>query len=95
MCIRDSDEGLFESGKPLTRADVKVLLDKYLVGFKTSIEDFRIHYLNGQIEVEIIVPFALSKQPLLLAALKKQSKMMRVKVNKINNVTLFFKHHED
>jgi hypothetical protein len=71
------------------------LLDKYLADIKTSIEDFRIHYLNGQIEVEVILPFALSEQPPLLAALKKQCKLMKVKVKKINNVTLFFKHNED
>jgi hypothetical protein len=91
----EDDEGRFEHSKPLTRADVQVLLDKYLVDIKTSIEDFRIHYLNGQIEVEIILPFALSEQPPLLAALKKQCKLMKIKVKKINNVTLFFKHNED
>ncbi len=91
----EDDEALFESGKPLTRADVQVLLDKYLVEFKTAIEDFRIHYLNGQIEVEVILPFALSQQPHLLASLKKQCKCMKTKVRKIKNVTLFFKHNED
>ena len=91
----ENDEALFESGKPLTRADVQVLLDKYLVDFKTAIEDFRIHYLNGQIEVEIILPFALSQQPHLLASLKKQCKRMKTRVRKIKNVTLFFKHNED
>ena len=91
----EDDEALFESGKPLTRADVQVLLDKYLVDFKTAIEDFRIHYLNGQIEVEVILPFALSQQPHLLASLKKQCKCMKTKVRKIKNVTLFFKHNED
>ncbi len=91
----EDDEGLFEHSKPLTRNDVKVLLDRYLADIKTSIEDFRIHYLNGQIEVEVILPFALSEQPQLLAALKKQCKLMKVRVKKINNVTLFFKHNED
>jgi len=91
----EDDEGLFEHNKPLTRRDVQVLLDKYLANIKTSIEDFRIHYLNGQIEVEVILPFALSEQPQLLALLKNQCKLMKVKVKKINNVTLFFKHNED
>jgi cation diffusion facilitator family transporter len=89
----EDDEGRFEQSKPLTRGDVQVLLDRYLAEIKTSIEDFRIHYLNGQIEVEVILPFALSEQPQLLAALKKQCKLMKVRVNKINNITLFFKHN--
>ena len=91
----EDDEGLFEHNKPLTRRDVQVLLDKYMADIKTSIEDFRIHYLNGQIEVEVILPFSLSEQPPLLATLKKQCKLMKIKVKKINNVTLFFKHNED
>jgi cation diffusion facilitator family transporter len=91
----EDDEGRFEHGKPLTRRDVKVLLDRYLADFKASMDDFRIHYLNGQIEVEVILPFALSEQPQKLAALKKQCKLMKIKVKKINNVTLFFKQKED
>jgi hypothetical protein len=91
----EDDEGLFEHNKPLTRRDVQVLLDNYMADIKTSIEDFRIHYLNGQIEVEVILPFSLSEQPPLLATLKKQCKLMKIKVKKINNVTLFFKHNED
>ncbi|MGR8999452.1 MAG: cation diffusion facilitator family transporter [Gammaproteobacteria bacterium] len=89
----EDDEGRFEQSKPLTRGDVQVLLDRYLAEIKTSIEDFRIHYLNGQIEVEVILPFALSEQPQLLAALKKRCKLMKVRVKKINNITLFFKHN--
>ena len=91
----EDDEALFEHSKPLTRQDVQVLLDEYLVDVKTSIEDFRIHYLNGQIEVEVILPFSLSEQPQLLADVKKQCKLLRVKVKKIKNITLFFKHNED
>ena len=91
----EDDEGFFEHSKPLTRCDVQVLLDKYLADIKTSVEDFRIHYLNGQIEVEVILPFAVSEQPHLLAALKKRCKLIKVKVKKINNITLFFKHNED
>ena len=91
----ENDEALFEQSKPLARRDVQILLDKYLADFKSSIEDFRIHYLNGQIEVEVILPLALSKQPPLLATLKKRCNLMTVKVKKIDNVILFFKHIED
>jgi len=91
----ENDEAFFEQSKPLARRDVQVLLDKYLADFKSSIEDFRIHYLNGQIEVEVILPLALSKQPPLLATLKKRCNLMTVKVKKIDNVILFFKHNED
>jgi hypothetical protein len=91
----EDNEGQFEHCKPLTRRDVQILLDRYLADIKASIEDFRIHYLNGQIEVEIILPFALSEQPQKLATLKKRCKLMQEKVKKINNVILFFKQNED
>ena len=91
----ENDEALFDQSKTLARRDVQILLDKYLADFKNSIEDFRIHYLNGHIEVEVILPLALSKQPPLLAALKKRCNLMTVKVKKIDNVILFFKHNED
>jgi cation diffusion facilitator family transporter len=91
----EDDEALFETGKPLMRRDVNVLLDKYLAEFKVSIEDFRIHYLNGQIEVELILPFSLSEQPVLIDKLRKQCKRMTLKVQKINNIILFFKQDEE
>lgn len=91
----EDDEALFETGKPLMRRDVNVLLDKYLAEFKVLIEDFRIHYLNGQIEVELILPFSLSEQPALIDKLRKQCKRMTLKVQKINNIIVFFKQNED
>jgi len=87
----EDDEGLFEGSKPLTRADVQGLLDEYLVEVKTAIEDFRIHYLDGQIEVEVILPFTLAEQPERLAYLTKQCKLIRTRIKKIDNVFLFFK----
>ncbi|MEY3289524.1 MAG: hypothetical protein RLZZ419_1766 [Pseudomonadota bacterium] len=91
----EDDESLFERSKPLNRRDVQALLDQYLAEFKTLIEDFKIHYLNGQIEIEVILPFTVSQQPPLLATLKKRCKLMKKKVKTINNITLFFKHNED
>jgi cation diffusion facilitator family transporter len=87
----EDDEGLFEEAKPLTRAEVQKLLDQYLVEVKTSIEDFRIHYLDGQIEVEVILPFAFSEQPEQLAYLKKQCKLICEMEKQIEAVFLFFK----
>lgn len=87
----EDDEGLFEDSKPLTRADVQGLLDEYLVDVKTAIEDFRIHYLDGQIEVEVILPFALAEDPIKRTYLTKQCKLIRTRIKKIDNVFLFFK----
>ncbi|MDP3010503.1 MAG: cation diffusion facilitator family transporter [Methylococcales bacterium] len=86
----ENDEGLFEKS-PLCRRDVKLLLDDYLADIKPLIEDFKIHYLDGQIEIEVIFPFALSQQAEQLAWLKNQCKRMTTDVEKIDNVLIFFK----
>jgi len=86
----ENDEGLFEKS-PLCRRDVKLLLDDYLADIKPLIEDFKIHYLDGQIEIEVILPFALSQQAEQLAWLKSQCKRMTADVEKIDNVLIFFK----
>ena len=90
----EDDEALFDKNKPLTRNDVQKLLDTYLIEFKPSIEDFRIHYLNGQIELELILPFALSKQALFSDLLRNQCKRMKHEVEQIETIILFFKNHE-
>jgi cation diffusion facilitator family transporter len=91
----EDDEALYDSNKPLTRIEVQTILNDYLAIVKPAIDDFRIHYLNGQIEVEVILPFALSTEPELLATLSKQCQLIKLNINKINNVILFFKHNED
>lgn len=87
----EDDESLLDHSRPLSRGDVQRLLDRYLVDFKLAIEDFRIHYLDGRIELEVILPFAVSEQPERLKAIKRQCKLMRLEVKKIDNVFVFFK----
>jgi hypothetical protein len=87
----ENDEGLFEKDTPLYRRDVKVLLDNYFASIKSDIIDFKIHYLNGHVEVEVILPFALSEQAEHIAQLKAQGEQMKQDVEKITDVLLFFK----
>jgi len=87
----EDDEDPADNSRPLSRGDVQNLLDKYLADIKPAIEDFRIHYLDGQIEVEVILPFAISEQLQQLVKLKKQCALMAIEVKKIDNVFVFFK----
>ncbi|MDP2097956.1 MAG: cation diffusion facilitator family transporter [Methylobacter sp.] len=87
----EDDESLQEQSRPLSRGEVQRLLERYLADFKLTIDDFRIHYLDGQIEVEVILPFAVSESPERFAAIKKQCRLMSVDIKKIDNVFLFFK----
>jgi cation diffusion facilitator family transporter len=87
----ENDEGLFEKDTPLYRRDVKVLLDNYFASVKSDIIDFKIHYLNGHVEVEVILLFALSEQAEHISQLKVQCEQMKQDVEKITDVLLFFK----
>lgn len=87
----EDDEGLYGLAKPLSRRDVQRLLERYFADVKSLIEEFRIHYLDGQIEVEVIFPLSLGEQPQSLLKLKQQSRRMVSKERKIDNVYLFFK----
>ena len=87
----ENDEGVFEKTTPLYRSDVKALLDNYLASVKSEIIDFKIHYLDGHVEVEVILPFALSEQTVQIAQLKQQCEQLKQDVEKITNVLLFFK----
>jgi cation diffusion facilitator family transporter len=87
----EDDEGLQDQSRPLLRSDVQRLLEHYLADIKPSIEDFRIHYLDGQIEVEVILPFAICEQAQRLEQIKKQCALMSADIKKIDQVFVFFK----
>jgi cation diffusion facilitator family transporter len=87
----ENDEGVFEKTTPLYRSEVKTILDNYFAAVKSDIIDFKIHYLDGQVEVEVILPFALSEQAEQLAQLKKQCEQMKQDLEKIAEVLIFFK----
>jgi hypothetical protein len=87
----EDDESLLAHSRPLSRGEVQRLLTIYLLDFQSLIEDFRIHYLDSQIELEVIFPFTVSEQPQQMEKIKKQCKLMRVEVKKIDNVFVFFK----
>jgi cation diffusion facilitator family transporter len=87
----ENDEGVFEKATPLYRRDVKALLDNYFAAVKSDIIDFKIHYLDGQVEVEVILPFALSKQAEQITHLKAQCEQMKQELEKIAKVLIFFK----
>ncbi|MDD5275621.1 MAG: cation diffusion facilitator family transporter [Methylovulum sp.] len=87
----EDDQDFPDHDRPIARADVQDLLAAYLQDVKTHIEDFRIHYLDGQVEVEVILPFALSEPPEQLAALKTQCQLLKAEAKRIDNVWLFFK----
>lgn len=90
----ENDEGQFQTTTTLYRRDIKVLLNQYLADVASEIIDFKIHYLNGYVELEVILPFALSEQAEQIIQLKQQCERMKTDVEKITNVFIFFKQDE-
>lgn len=85
----EDDQGAFGREKTLSRAEVKDVLAQYLTD--TLIDDFRIHYLNGRIDVEVILPFALSLEPGRLDAISGQCASLEATTPGIDKVLIFFK----
>ncbi|NOQ63797.1 MAG: cation diffusion facilitator family transporter [Methyloprofundus sp.] len=87
----ENDEAKESKGKPLLRADVKQLLKEYLAENYPLIEGFRIHYISGELELEVILPhtmFSLSQQ---VSTIKNRCVVLEQDVEQISRVLVFFK----
>ena len=89
----DPEDDEFKDGnvKRLSRQDVQVYLDQYLAELIHTVDDFRIHYLEGRVEVEVVLPHAMFKQPEQVEWLKKQCARIEKDVEMIEKVYVFFK----
>jgi hypothetical protein len=89
----DPEDDEFRDGniKRLSRQDVQVYLDQYLAEFIHTVDDFRIHYLEGLIEIEVVLPHAMFNQTERVEWLKKQCAMIEEDVEMIKKVYVFFK----
>lgn len=87
----ENDEHLVEHGKVLLREDVDELLREYLAENYPLIDGFRIHYIKGRVELEVVLPhtmFSLSQQ---VETIKKRCIVLEQDINQISSVIVFFK----
>jgi len=87
----EDDEFKHEYKKPLTRQQVQVYLDQYFAELFHTVEDFRIHYLEGLVEVEVVLPHAVFNQSEQVDWVKKQCTKIEKDVEMIAKVYVFFK----
>jgi hypothetical protein len=87
----EDDEFKDENKKPLTRQQVQVYLDQYLAELIHTVDDFRIHYLEGLVEVEVVLPHAMFNQPERVDWVKKQCTKIEKDIEMIAKVYVFFK----
>ncbi|MDD5272490.1 MAG: cation diffusion facilitator family transporter [Methylovulum sp.] len=87
----EDDQYFTSHGPALSRAAVQELLERYLDGLGLAGAAFRMHYLDGRVEVELILPLAVAKQEGALALLEKQCRLLPAEVPQLDNVVVFFK----
>ncbi len=87
----EDDEFKDEYNKSLPREQVQKYLDQYLAEVIHTVDDFRIHYLDGSIEVEVVLPHALFNDVEQVAKIKKQCAMIESDIEMIAKVYVFFK----
>ncbi len=89
----DPEDDEFKDGykKPLTRHQVQVYLDQYLAELIHTVDDFRIHYLEGLVEVEVVLPHAMFNQAEQVDWIKKQCSKIEKDIEMIAKVYVFFK----
>lgn len=87
----ENDEHKVQHEKPLLREGIDLLLREYLAENYPLIDGFRIHYITGCIELEVILPhtmFSLSQQ---VNTIKNRCIVLEQDVEQINRVLVFFK----
>jgi cation diffusion facilitator family transporter len=86
----EDDQNFSHQEPALSRAAVQDLLDAYLGDMAAGLE-FRLHYLDRQTEVELILPLALSAQAESLALVKAQCELLQMQVPQLNQLVVFLK----
>ncbi len=89
----DPEDDEFKDGntRSLSREQVQKYLDQYLAELIHTVDDFRIHYLNGFIEIEVVLPHAMFNETEKVEKLKKQCAMIESNIKTITKVYVFFK----
>lgn len=87
----ENDEYKVHHEKPLLREDVEQLLKEYLAENYPLIDGFRIHYIKGHLELEVILPhtmFSLSQQ---VNTINNRCIVLAQEAEQISRVLVFFK----
>jgi len=77
--------------KPVSREQVQQYLDQYLAKKIHTVDDFRIHYLDGLLEVEVVLPHGVFNDVEQVEWIKKQCTQMEKDIDQISKVYVFFK----
>jgi cation diffusion facilitator family transporter len=87
----EDDEFKEQDKVSISRERVQQYLDQYLAERIHTVDGFRIYYLDGLIEVEVVLPHAMFNEPESVEWVKKQCAMIEKDIELIAKVYVFFK----
>lgn len=87
----EDDRYLPANRKPLSRKQVQRVLRHYLGNLIEQVENVNIHYLDGLLELEVVLPRKMVDDPNSVEKIKKQAALMQDKEKKIARVLVFIK----
>ncbi len=87
----EDDEFKEQDKAPISREQVQQYLDQYFAEKIHTVDNFRIHYINGMIEVEVVLPHAMFNESKQVEWVKKQCALIEKDVELIAKVYVFFK----
>ena len=89
--VDPEDDEFIDEPVDVLRADVQGYLREYLAELFHDIEDFKIHYLEGTIEIEVILPHLMGGQPERIEKVKQQCALMEGAFPNISKISVLLK----
>ncbi|CCE22159.1 cation diffusion facilitator family transporter [Methylotuvimicrobium alcaliphilum] len=89
--VDPEDDEFIDEPVDVLRADVQGYLRNYLAELFEDIEDFKIHYLEGTIEIEVILPHLMGSQPERMEKVKQQCALMQGAFPNISKISVLLK----
>lgn len=87
----EDDEFRLNKDSPLSREHVMAFIEHHLGKLSRCIEDVNIHYLDGSVELDVIMPQAIVTNQQDIEQIKRKCAMIEQEVEGIARVKVFFK----
>ncbi len=87
----EDDEFKEQDEQPLTRKQIQHYFSQYLGELAQYIDDFKIHYLEGQLEIDLLLPHVLRGQQSIVEQIKQHCALIEKKVDQISKISVYFK----
>lgn len=82
----EDDEIIDQQKQPQARRELLRIVDNYLDDLMGSVQDIKIHYLEGYIELELVLHKEISSKPQVLNRIKKQAALLEQQIAFITKV---------